>query len=185
MEEEEFIDVLSEDLKVIKTSLKSEAHKNGWLHGSVHIWFYTIKGDILIQKRSKDKIAFPNVWDVSVAGHISAGETAMTSALREIEEEIGLKVSELELIKIGTFKEKFQHASDYIDNEVHQLYLAILKSEIQNLKIQIEEVSEIKLISIDEFKKERNKASFEHLFASHKEGYYSFVIKELEKRMNL
>ena len=56
MEEEEFIDVLSEDLKVIKTSLKSEAHKKGWLHGSVHIWFYTKKGDVLIQKRSKDKI---------------------------------------------------------------------------------------------------------------------------------
>ena len=151
MEEEELIDILDEELKPYKTSLKSEAHKNGWLHGSVHIWFYTEKGEILIQKRSKDKIAFPDVWDVSVAGHISAGEDPISSALREIEEEIGLKISEEALMKIGTFKEKFHHKKNYIDNEVHQIYVSLLKTDIQNLKIQIEEVSEIKLISLEEF----------------------------------
>ena len=183
MEEEELIDVLNKDLKIIKTALKSEVHKNGWFHGSVHIWFYTEKGEILIQKRSKDKIAFPDLWDVSVAGHISAGENPMTSALREIQEEIGLKVSEQDLIKIGTFKENFQHAEDYKDNEVHQIYLGILKTKIQNLKIQIEEVSEIKLISIEEFKNELNESNFEKIFAFHKKGYYDFILKELENRI--
>lgn len=150
---DELIDVLADDLTVVKTCLKSEAHKNGWFHASVHIWFFTDDGDILIQKRAKDKIAFPDLWDVSVAGHISAGEDEITSALREIEEEIGLEILEKDLFKIGTFKERFQHNNDFIDNEIHYVFLSKLKTDIHLLKIQKEELSAIKLISISSFKK--------------------------------
>ncbi len=178
---EELIDILTEDLKILKTCLKSEVHKNGWFHGTVHIWFYTDNGYILIQKRAKNKISFPNLWDVSVAGHISAGENEISSALREIEEEIGLKVSENNLIKIGTFKELFQHQENYIDNEIHHIYLSKLNTDIQRLKIQEEELSEIKLISIAAFKKEQKKSNFDKVFVPHKTGYYSFVFAEIEK----
>jgi isopentenyldiphosphate isomerase len=67
---DELIDILNEDLTVLKSCLKSEAHKHGYLHASVHVWFYTNAGEILIQKRSATKIAFPCLWDVSLAGHI-------------------------------------------------------------------------------------------------------------------
>ena len=89
---EELIDILDDDLSVIRTCLKSEAHKNGWLHPTVHIWLYTDEGKILVQKRAKNKSSFPDLWDVSVAGHIMASEEAIISAVREIKEEIGLSV---------------------------------------------------------------------------------------------
>ena len=38
-----------------KRILKSYAHKNGLLHSTIHLWLYTVKGDLLIQKRSKSK----------------------------------------------------------------------------------------------------------------------------------
>lgn len=114
---DELIDILSEDLTILKTCLKSEVHKYGHLHASVHIWFYTNKNEILIQKRTATKIAFPNLWDISVAGHISAGETAISSAIREIKKEIGFVVPKNELLRIGIFKEAFTHQNDFIDNE--------------------------------------------------------------------
>lgn len=100
---DEPIEILNEDLSVLKISLKSIAHKHGHLHSSVHVWFYTIDGKVLIQKRAPSKIVFPNLWDVSVAGHISAYETPIKSAIREVKEEIGLDINKNDLINIWSF----------------------------------------------------------------------------------
>ncbi|MCF6296910.1 MAG: NUDIX domain-containing protein [Flavobacteriaceae bacterium] len=178
---DELINILAENLTVVKIGLKSEAHKNGWLHASVHIWFYTDDGDVLIQKRAKDKETFPNLWDVSVAGHISVGENEMTSALREIKEELGLKNKANDLVKIGTFKETHYHKNGFIDNELHHIYLSRLKTNIHLLKIQKEELSAIKLISVKEFKKLQKKETFNKLFVPRATEYYDFVMKEIKK----
>ena len=176
---DELIDILNDDLTVLKTCLKSEAHTYGHLHASVHIWFYTVDNEILIQKRSATKIAFPNLWDVSVAGHISAGETPIFSVIREIKEEIGLDVSEKDLLKIGDFKEYFQHNNDFIDNEIHHIYLCKLKDNVDALKIQKKEVSEIKLIPIDIFMDELSKPHPKKLYVPHYPEYYDFILKNI------
>jgi len=180
---EELIDILTDDLTVIKTCLKSEAHKNGWLHPTVHIWFYTDKGDILIQKRAKNKSSFPHLWDVSVAGHIGAGEDIIISAMREIKEEIGLAVGSNKLNKIGVFREKFEHGIGHIDNEIHHIYLCALETDISALSIQKEELSEIQLISIDSLETAINGADFETIFVPHYPDYYSFVLKSIRKQI--
>jgi len=181
--EDEYIDILNEDLTVSKICLKSEAHKHGYLHASVHVWFYTKDGDILFQKRSKNKIAFPNLWDVSIAGHISAGETAINSAIRETEEEIGLTITKNELYKIGSFKEIHQHKEDFIDNEIHLIYIGELSIPLNQLKIQEEELSAIKLIPINTFKKKLKKINFHKRYVPHSIGYYKFVLNEISNNL--
>lgn len=180
---EEHIDILNNDLTVLKTCLKSEAHKHGHLHASVHVWFYTGNGEILFQKRSKSKIAFPNLWDISVAGHISAGETAINSAIREVEEEIGLTITKKTLKKIGSFKETHQHRKDFIDNEIHLIYIGRLPIPLNQLKIQEEELSAIKLIPIDTFKKELRKTDFHKRYVPHSDEYYTFVLNEISNNL--
>ena len=101
---DEFIDILTaEGLPTGNTALKSEAHKKGWFHATAHIWFFTTDDQILLQKRALTKKVFPGIWDISVAGHIGAGEKILQGAKREILEEIGLELQEKDLIKIGTF----------------------------------------------------------------------------------
>ncbi|PHR71841.1 MAG: NUDIX hydrolase [Lutibacter sp.] len=180
---DEFIDILNNDLTVLKTCLKTEVHTYGHLHASVHIWFYTNDCKLLIQKRSSNKIAFPNLWDVSVAGHISTGETSITGAIREVKEEIGLDITANELLKIGSFKEQFQHKDDFTDNEIHHIYLCKLTKDINLLKIQKEEVSQIKLIPIDEFKDQLKKHAFENVFVPHYPEYYDFILTNIDKQV--
>ncbi len=180
---DERIDILNDDLTVIKTCLKSDAHKNGWFHASVHVWLYTDDGKILLQKRSPDKIAFPDLWDVSVAGHISAGEDAITSALREIEEEIGLTLLESDLFEIGNFKEKHQHKKDFIDNEIHLIYIGKLCVDLNQLKIQEEELTALKLISIKNFKKALSKPNFDKFYVPHYLAYYDFVLSKIQTHL--
>ena len=47
--------------------------------------------DLLLQNEAKKKDSFPGCYDISSAGHISAGDEPLETALRELEEELGIK----------------------------------------------------------------------------------------------
>ena len=73
---DELIDLLDENGKPTgKTALKSKAHQMGLFHATVHVWCYSRTGNVLLQQRAANKQANPLKWDVSVAGHIGAGES--------------------------------------------------------------------------------------------------------------
>ena len=101
---EEYIDILTKEGNPTGESApKSKIHQKGYYHNTAHIWFYTKSGEILLAQRAASKTICPLLWDVSVAGHIDAGETVEVAAIRETKEEIGLDISENDLIKIGVF----------------------------------------------------------------------------------
>lgn len=53
---EEFLEVYSpEGTKTGQKKSKSEIHRKGLFHSTVHVWIFTEEGNILIQKRSKKK----------------------------------------------------------------------------------------------------------------------------------
>ena len=133
---DELIDIITPEGKPTgKTALKSEAHKNGWFHATAHIWLFTADKKILLQKRSMTKKVFPGLWDISVAGHVGAGETILTSAKRELFEEIGLQIEEKDLIKIGTRVHQITHKNGIKDNEYHHVFIAELKTSLSKLTI--------------------------------------------------
>ncbi|MBN1308375.1 MAG: NUDIX domain-containing protein [Chitinispirillaceae bacterium] len=50
------------------------------------------RGALLLQKRSPFKETFPGLWDISAAGHISAGDSSRETAVRELREELGISL---------------------------------------------------------------------------------------------
>ncbi|SHI95442.1 NUDIX hydrolase [Pseudozobellia thermophila] len=181
---DELIDILdSEGNPTGKTAMKSEAHRYGWYHQSVHIWFYTANGKVLIQQRAANKDTHPLLWDVSVAGHIGAGEAVKTSALREIEEEIGLKVEEGDLQKIGCYPSFHEHSPELIDREFHHTFLCELKVPLHRLKKQESEVADLKLISLIQFSQETWGLANLGKYVPHGIEYYKTVVKEIKKRL--
>lgn len=166
-----------------KTAMKSEAHKNGWFHPTVHVWLYTSDGSILLQQRGSQKETNPLLWDVSVAGHIGAGEKVLLAAQREVEEEVGLKVAANDLEKIGVFKSVHKHHEQLIDCEFHHVFLCELKVPFAELTLQKSEVEDLKLISLVQFSEETWGMANLKKYVPHGVAYFATISKAVKKRL--
>ncbi|WP_452224767.1 NUDIX hydrolase [Lacinutrix chionoecetis] len=183
---EERIDIVTQGGKPTGTSaLKSEIHAKGYYHNTVHIWFYTTNGEILLQQRAASKIICPLLWDVSVAGHIDAGETLTSGAVREIKEEIGLEISENKLEKIGVFKCFQSYPNGIIDNEFHHTFIAELHVSLSALIPQKEEVEALKTVTPENFKQLLKYSKTNKHFVESNKKYYEFVLESISKKFNL
>lgn len=150
---QEYFDVLDEEGNLTgQKKLRDDVHKDGDWHKTVHIWIVNDKGELILQKRSHEKQTNPDMWTTSTSGHLSAGDIPLTGAIRELNEEIGLQVNEAELEYLFTIKEHTVHRNgELINNEIIDVFLISKNVNIKDLKLQEEEVSEIKYISIKEF----------------------------------
>ena len=144
----EFLDILDEKGQLIgEVRSRKEAHEKGLWHKCTHIWIQNSKGEILLQKRSMQKASSPGNWDISVAGHLQAGQKSIEGALREIEEEIGQKLKESELVFLGTVKEQsVGNNGAHINNQFDDIYLVRLDIDPSTIVLQKEEVDEVKFI---------------------------------------
>lgn len=182
---DEYIDIVdAQGLPTGKKALKSEAHKNGWYHNTIHVWFYTKKGEILLQQRSHKKAICPLLWDVSVAGHIDAGESMESAAIRETREEIGLEIHPNDLTKIAIYCHEASYFNGTIkDNEFHHIYIAELKVPLTELVPQPSEVEALKLVTIDTFKELAANSSKNMHFVESNIDYYYFVASEIQNQV--
>ena len=181
---DELIDILdSKGNYTGKIELKSHAHHMGLFHATVHVWFYTKEGNILIQQRGHDKDMHPMLWDVSVAGHIGAGEEIEASAIREVAEEIGLKLEKEQLQKIGVFKSIQKHVEDLTDCEFHHTFVCELQLPLSQFKKQESEVEALNLISVEKFHEEILKNTISKKYVPHILSYYEKVIKSIRIKL--
>ncbi len=181
---DELVDILDSDGNYTdKTALKSEAHKNGWFHPTVHIWFFTLDGKLLIQQRAKNKNTHPLLWDVSVAGHVGAGEQILDAAIREVREEIALDITKDDLRSIGVFKSVQKHSDDLIDREFHHVFLCQLNVPFNSLKKQESEVADLKLISLIRFAEETWGLANLGKYVPHGAEYYKTIVKAVKERL--
>jgi isopentenyl-diphosphate delta-isomerase type 1 len=88
---DEFFDIVDDLDQIIGRESRSEVHRRGLKHRAVHVLLFNSRGELFLQKRSQKKDTFPGAWDSSASGHLCCGEDYDQCALRELEEEIGLK----------------------------------------------------------------------------------------------
>ena len=175
---DEFIDILDKNgSETGKIALKSEAHKKGLYHRSAHLWLYTSTGKVLVQQRAMNKDTFPGLWDISVAGHIAAGETALSAILREAKEEIGISLREtdLQFLKIRLSEKK---PNPYIiDNEYQYLFIANIDEDME-LTLQLEEVIQTKYLNVKDLN-DLVVSNDSRDFVPHGNEYYNYIIEKI------
>jgi isopentenyldiphosphate isomerase len=152
---EELIDVLTADghpTGVRKT--KSEIHRDGDWHRAAHVWIVTPDLRVVLQLRSMRKANYPGQWDVSSAGHLSAGESALDAAVRETGEEIGVTIAPAELTPIGTFREQcVLRGGTYIDNEIHEVFLVRRALGESDVTLDPAEVDDVAFVPLEELRR--------------------------------
>ena len=179
---EEYLDIWnSEGQPTGETCLKDIAHQNGLFHPTVHVWFYTLAPALLLQKRSLTKQTFAGYWDVSVAGHVSAGESILDGALREVKEEIGLDIQEIDLLPIDIRKNINRFENGVIDCEFQHVFLVKLERPISQLRIQETEVDAVRLFSFEELQLCRLQNHPIYTIVPADMSYYQFVIDAVLK----
>lgn len=134
---------------------REKVHETGMLHGTSHVWIVRKKEgwEILLQKRAADKDAFPGCYDISSAGHIPAGEDFLESALRELEEELGIKAEAGDLHYIGMseiYHEDIFYGKEFKNHEISKVYLYTKDIDEKDLSLQEEEVESVKWMDLDE-----------------------------------
>ncbi len=142
---DEKIDVLDEHgEKTGRIVWKSEAHRKGLWHRCFHCWIFSPETELggpylFVQRRASGKETWPNRLDVTVGGHLGAGEKPL-DGLREVEEELGLDVEPDELIVLGTRRAELQIPAG-LDREFQDVFLLARALAPKDLCLQEEEVA--------------------------------------------
>lgn len=151
---EEMLDVLDENgIKTGEVLTRKEVHRLGLWHKIIVIAIIDENNQILMQQRSFIKDTNPGKWDISAAGHVSAGQTSLEASVREINEEVGISIEDKDLKYVLTYKKESDVREDYKDKQIFDCYIAKLKEiDMNKIVLQESEVASAKLVTKEEFK---------------------------------
>ena len=145
---EEQVVLVSEKDEILGVMDKMQAHENGILHRAFSVFLFNDKGEMLLQKRAAGKYHSPNQWTNAVCSHPRLQETYLEAAERRLKEELGIDTP-------LTYRFNFLYKADVGQNlwehELDHVFTGNFEGEF---KLNEEEVSEVRYISIYELDKE-------------------------------
>jgi|SaaInlStandDraft_5_1057022.scaffolds.fasta_scaffold06447_2 mevalonate kinase len=137
---EEMLIVVDKDDEIVDHLPRSVCHSDPHpLHREIFVLLSDRRGRVWLQKRSKNKSQFPNMWTVTASGHVSKGQSYLEAAKRELMEEVGV---ETELTESEKFLSKRPE-----NNAMIQSYVGVYEGEFG---VDQEEVSEVRAYSKSE-----------------------------------
>ncbi|WHY02449.1 NUDIX domain-containing protein [Neobacillus sp. DY30] len=201
--ETEQLKIFDENRNPIGIASREDVHRLGYWHETFHCWFISKEKEmdyLYLQLRSKTKKDYPNLLDITVAGHLLASES-VEDGVREIKEEVGINVHIRELIPLGVIDYCVMDG-DFIDKEFAHTFLYKSEKNFNDFNLQ-EEVAGIVKVEFNEFvelwlgerqfitaigyevTKDGNKIYFEELvgkekFVPHQAKFYSTVLQKIK-----
>lgn len=178
---EEYFDVLNEKGEYIgKIETRKKCHTEGLWHKAVAMFIINSKEQVLLQRRSANKKMWPNMWDITAGGHVLAGEFGFQSIIREAEEELGINLNKNDITFVGSsISTNIQ--GNIVNNHFNEFYIVNKDIDETTLKLQEEEVSEVKWVDKNEII-ERIKDNYNGITA--KEGCWEYLIKYYDWKEN-
>ena len=168
----EMLDVFDVNGNLLGVESRQFCHSEnpGVYHKAVWIWLKNSKGQVLVQQRSRLKKHGPLKWDMSAGGHVDAGESQLSTCVREVKEELGIEVAESDFV----FLKEIVNQRSW---ELSQVYL--LKSDVgeNQITLQEEEVEQVKWLDFEVFEK----LIYADEFCNHSKEYKDWVVATLKK----
>lgn len=204
----ETIRIFDEQGNGLGVASRDEVHQVGHWHETFHCWFIS-QGDehthIYFQIRSESKKDFPNLLDITAAGHILAHEK-VSDGIREVKEELGIDLSYTELESLGVIPNSIIR-EDFIDNEFSHVFLYKNKKSMDVFQLQREEVWGLVKANFNDFYElwlgEKNEIQVEGFkldhhghksplnmsvgkehFVPHHEAYFSTILKLISDQLS-
>lgn len=121
---------------------KIKVHKKGLLHRAFSIFIFNNDGELLMQKRAKNKYHSGGLWSNTACGHPKKDELTLNASHRRLFEEMGF---DCELKKMFSFKYKTKFENSLIENEIDHVFIGRYNGEVNINKNEAEEHKWIKL----------------------------------------
>jgi isopentenyldiphosphate isomerase len=134
-----------------QTIHRGEKIPDGLFHRIVHIWIYNERQEFLIQKRASHLTWFPNRWATTTGSLVSGEHDISLAAYREVEEELGLDSSHIDLELVHEF---------IIGTSLVTLFCGFLPSFKIDQIVLNDEVSDVKWMKKMRIEELRNAESF-------------------------
>lgn len=132
-------------VKTDKKVVRGNPMKPGEYHIVVHVWLINDKKELLISQRTPNK-TYPNMWECT-GGSAVEGDTSKEAAIREVEEELGIDVSNNNCEMLYTDRRELKDFPDFRD-----VWLFRCNVDIEAVSMQVEEVQDAKWATMEEIK---------------------------------
>ncbi|HYK73867.1 MAG TPA: NUDIX domain-containing protein [Pseudoneobacillus sp.] len=136
--------------KTGRTIIRGEKLQENEYHLVIHIWIQNSQGEFLIQKRASTVKSAPNMWAIT-GGSAITGEDSQSAYKRELYEEIGL-IADNSKAEIAFSLKR--------ENNFCDVWLIKQDFDINQCKLQVEEVSEVKWATVQVIRKLIAKGKF-------------------------
>ncbi|MDD5489466.1 MAG: NUDIX domain-containing protein [Candidatus Moranbacteria bacterium] len=144
------LNIVDENDNIIGEDTRKNIHEKGLIHREIAVWIFNDSKEILFQKRSLTKERYPGLWSASCAGHVEIGDDYEQAALRELEEETGIKAAKKDLIFMGKLKKgDFNETDKPGNNHFKMVYACYFKGKKSDLKLEEGEATSLEFWPID------------------------------------
>jgi len=93
---------------------RKDIHKLGKIHRAIHLYVFDKNNKLLLQRRSKNVDHYPDMFSISVTGHVDAGEDSKEAAARELKEELNIDPDLVKIEFLFSLRQDFYLNTDYI-----------------------------------------------------------------------
>ena len=135
------LDVVDPNGEPIARLSRSRVHSGGHWHQVFHC--LVVRSDlparVLLQRRKRSSRAFPGMLDLSVTGHLLAGERPV-DGVRELREEMGLTIDSTRLVYLGRRLLADDHGEGR-NREIAHVYLLTDDTPLEQLRLDADEVA--------------------------------------------
>ena len=153
----ELLDVVDENgMPTGEVVPREKAHALGIRHRTAHVWLVRFRAgaaEILLQKRCRKKDSWPGCYDISSAGHIPAGVDFVPSAIRELQEELGVKAAPEELVFCGDrciCADGEFHGRPFHDRQYSRVFALLWDREEREFSLQREEIDAVRWMNLED-----------------------------------
>ena len=156
------------------------AYNKGLWRRTVSWWIINKKGEVLLQKRTANKVRNPNKW-AKTGGQVDSGETVEEAIFREVKEELGIEIPKEQIRVIDI------HKSNEKNKRFAYNFIFVVDYKIDDYILQKEEVAEVKYVTIEEMElaKKNNDSNYTFCNWDDDDFYREINLLKNKRKQNL
>ena len=152
--ERQYLCLVDEKGRFLGEEEKKTCHINdGLLHSAFMVMIFNEKNELMIARRSAQKKLWPGYWDGTVASHYFKDKPQHETAVKRLQDEIGVKTENLEYLFKFRYQARYEEVGS--ENEICDVYM-VRGVNTADFKLNLNEISEYRFLPMPNLNKDMN-----------------------------